>query len=141
MALCEGQIALANEFLGYDYSLTGTVTKGQQLGRTIGYPTANIQIEEDYKLVPQNGVYVAKCVLNQKTVYGMMNIGNRPTVNGITQTIEINLFDFNDDLYGQTITVSLLKRMRDEQKFESLEALKNQLAFDKQTALSYINQL
>lgn len=141
MALCEGQIALANEFLGYDYSLTGTVTKGQQLGRTIGYPTANIQIEEDYKLVPQNGVYVAKCILNQKTVYGMMNIGNRPTVNGITQTIEINLFDFNDDLYGQTITVSLLKRMRDEQKFESLEALKNQLAFDKQIALSYINQL
>lgn len=141
MALCEGQIALANVFLGYDYSLTGTVTKGQQLGRTIGYPTANIQIEEDYKLVPQNGVYVAKCVLNQKTVYGMMNIGNRPTVNGITQTIEINLFDFNDDLYGQTITVSLLKRMRDEQKFESLEALKNQLALDKQTALSYINQL
>jgi riboflavin kinase/FMN adenylyltransferase len=141
MALCEGQIALANVFLGYDYSLTGTVTKGQQLGRTIGYPTANIQIEEDYKLVPQNGVYVAKCVINQKTVYGMMNIGNRPTVNGITQTIEINLFDFNDDLYGQTITVSLLKRMRDEQKFESLEALKNQLAFDKQTALSYINQL
>ena len=141
MALCEGQIALANEFLGYDYSLTGTVTKGQQLGRTIGYPTANIQIEEDYKLVPENGVYVAKCVLNQKTVYGMMNIGNRPTVNGITQTIEINLFDFNDDLYGQTITVSLLKRMRDEQKFESLEALKNQLALDKQTALSYINQL
>ena len=70
-----------------------------------------------------------------------MNIGNRPTVNGITQTIEINLFDFNDDLYGQTITVSLLKRMRDEQKFESLEALKNQLALDKQTALSYINQL
>ncbi len=141
MALCEGQIALANEFLGYDYSLTGTVTKGQQLGRTIGYPTANIQIEEDYKLVPQNGVYVAKCVLNQKMVYGMMNIGNRPTVNGITQTIEINLFDFNDDLYGQTITVSLLKRMRDEQKFESLEALKNQLALDKQTALSYIKQL
>ena len=141
MALCEGQIALANEFLGYDYSLTGTVTKGQQLGRTIGYPTANIQIEEDYKLVPENGVYVAKYVLNQKMVYGMMNIGNRPTVNGITQTIEINLFDFNDDLYGQTITVSLLKRMRDEQKFESLEALKNQLALDKQTALSYINQL
>jgi riboflavin kinase/FMN adenylyltransferase len=141
MALCEGQITLANEYLGYDYSLTGTVTKGQQLGRTIGYPTANIQIEEDYKLVPQNGVYVAKCVLNQKTVYGMMNIGNRPTVNGITQTIEINLFDFNDDLYGQTITVSLLKRMRDEQKFESLDALKNQLAHDKISAENYISQL
>lgn len=140
-ALSEGQIELANDYLGYEYSMTGTVTKGQQLGRTIGYPTANIQIEEDYKLIPQNGVYVAKCLVNQQTIYGMMNIGNRPTVNGITQTIEINLFDFNEDIYGQTITVALLKRMRNEQKFDSLDALKNQLALDKQTALSYINQL
>jgi riboflavin kinase/FMN adenylyltransferase len=140
-ALSEGQIELANEYLGYDYSLTGTVTKGQQLGRTIGYPTANIHIEEDYKLIPQNGVYVAKCLVNQQTIYGMMNIGNRPTVNGVTQTIEVNLFDFNDDIYGQTITVSLLKRLRNEQKFDSLDALKNQLALDKQAALSYIYQL
>lgn len=140
-ALSEGQIELANEYLGYDYSLTGTVTKGQQLGRTIGYPTANILIEEDYKLIPQHGVYVAQCLVNQQTIYGMMNIGNRPTVNGVTQTIEVNLFDFNDDIYGQTITVSLLKRLRNEQKFDSLDALKNQLALDKQAALSYIHQL
>ncbi len=140
-ALSEGQIELANEYLGYDYSLTGIVTKGQQLGRTIGYPTANITIEEDYKLIPKNGVYVAKCQHNQQTVYGMMNIGNRPTVNGTTQTIEINLFDFNEDLYGQTITVSLLKRMRDEQKFDSLDALKSQLALDKLTAQEHISRL
>nr|WP_294777130.1 bifunctional riboflavin kinase/FAD synthetase [uncultured Flavobacterium sp.] len=140
-ALSEGQIELANDYLGYEYSMTGTVTKGQQLGRTIGYPTANIQIEEDYKLIPQNGVYVAKCLVNQQTIYGMMNIGNRPTVDGITQTIEINLFDFNEDIYGQNVTVALLKRMRNEQKFDSLDALKNQLALDKQTALSYISQL
>lgn len=140
-ALSEGQIELANDYLGYDYSLTGTVTKGQQLGRTIGYPTANIHIDEDYKLIPKNGVYIAKSVLNGKTVFGMMNIGNRPTVNGTTQTIEINFFDFDQDLYDQTITVSLLKRMRDEQKFESLDALKNQLALDKITAQDYVSQL
>lgn len=140
-ALSEGNIELANDYLGYEYSLTGIVSKGKQLGRTIGYPTANIHIEEDYKLIPQNGVYVAKSVLNGKTVYGMMNIGNRPTVEGTSLTIEINFFDFDQDLYDQKITVSLLKRMRNEQKFESLDALKNQLAIDKSTAKDYISQL
>ena len=140
-ALSEGNIELANDYLGYDYSLTGNVSKGKQLGRTIGYPTANIHIEEDYKLIPENGVYIAKSVIDQKTVYGMMNIGNRPTVDGNTLTIEINYFDFDQDLYDQTITVSLLKRMRDEQKFESLDALKNQLAVDKQTAVDHIKRL
>jgi riboflavin kinase/FMN adenylyltransferase len=140
-ALREGDIELANDYLGYDYSLTGIVSKGKQLGRTIGYPTANIQIEEDYKLIPQNGVYVAKSMIEGKLVYGMMNIGNRPTVNGTTQTIEINFFDFDQDLYTQKITVSLLKRMRDEQKFDSLDALKNQLALDKTTAQNFISQL
>lgn len=140
-ALSEGNIELANDYLGYEYSLTGIVSKGKQLGRTIGYPTANIHIEEEYKLIPQNGVYVAKSVLNGKTVYGMMNIGNRPTVEGTSLTIEINFFDFDQDLYGQKITVSLLKRMRDEQKFESLDALKNQLALDKSTATNYLKQL
>jgi riboflavin kinase/FMN adenylyltransferase len=140
-ALEEGNICLANEYLGYEYSLSGTVSKGKQLGRTIGYPTANIEIQESYKLIPQNGVYIAKCAVNGKTVFGMMNIGTRPTVAGTSQTIEIHLFDFNQDLYGQLLTVSLLQRMRAEQKFESLEALKNQLAQDKKTALAYINTL
>lgn len=140
-ALTEGNIELANDYLGYDYSLTGIVTKGKQLGRTIGYPTANISLEEDYKLIPQNGVYVAKSILSGQTVYGMMNIGNRPTVDGTTLTIEVHYFDFDQDLYDQKITVSLLKRMRNEQKFDSLEALKNQLAFDKSNAQGYISQL
>ena len=140
-ALLEGNIELATNFLGYDYSLTGIIIKGKQLGRTIGYPTANITIEEDYKLIPNNGVYIAKSVLNGKTVFGMMNIGTRPTVDGTKQTIEINFFDFKQDLYGQKITISLLHRMRSEQKFESIVALKNQLGKDKKTALSFIDNL
>ena len=140
-ALLEGNIELATNYLGYDYSLTGIIFKGKQLGRTIGYPTANITIEEDYKLIPNNGVYIAKSVLNGKTVFGMMNIGTRPTVDGTKQTIEINFFDFKQDLYGQKITISPLHRMRSEQKFESLDALKNQLEKDKKTALSFIENL
>jgi riboflavin kinase/FMN adenylyltransferase len=140
-ALLEGNIELATNFLGYDYSLTGIIIKGKQLGRTIGYPTANITIEEDYKLIPNNGVYIVKSVLNGKTVFGMMNIGTRPTVDGTKQTIEINFFDFKQDLYGQKITISLLHRMRSEQKFESIDALKNQLGKDKKTALAFIENL
>ena len=140
-ALLEGDIELATNYLGYDYSLTGIIFKGKQLGRTIGYPTANITIEEDYKLIPNNGVYIAKSVLNGKTVFGMMNIGTRPTVDGTKQTIEINFFDFKQDLYGQKITISLLHRMRSEQKFESIDALKNQLGKDKKTALAFIENL
>ncbi len=140
-ALLEGNIELATNYLGYDYSLTGIIFKGKQLGRTIGYPTANITIEEDYKLIPNNGVYIAKSVLNGKTVFGMMNIGTRPTVDGTKQTIEINFFDFKQDLYEQKITISLLHRMRSEQKFESIDALKNQLSKDKKTALAFIENL
>jgi riboflavin kinase/FMN adenylyltransferase len=140
-ALLEGNTELAANYLGYDYSLTGIIFKGKQLGRTIGYPTANITIEEDYKLIPNNGVYIAKSVLNGKTVFGMMNIGTRPTVDGTKQTIEINFFDFRQDLYGQKITISLLHRMRSEQKFESIDALKNQLGKDKMMAENYISKL
>ena len=140
-ALLEGNIELATTYLGYNYSLTGIISKGKQLGRTIGYPTANIKIEEDYKLIPLNGVYVAKSFLNGIIFYGMMNIGTRPTVEGVNQTIEVHFFDFNQDLYNQKITVSLLKRMRSEQKFESIEALKSQLLLDKITAQDYISQL
>lgn len=140
-ALLEGNIELATTYLGYNYSLTGIISKGKQLGRTIGYPTANIKIEENYKLIPLNGVYIAKSIISGKTVFGMMNIGTRPTVDGTIQTIEVNYFDFKQDLYGQRITVSLLHRMRSEQKFESLDALKNQLSKDKAMAENYISQL
>ena len=140
-ALLQGSIELATTYLGYNYSLSGIIYKGKQLGRTIGYPTANIKIKEDYKLIPLNGVYIAKSILNEITVFGMMNIGTRPTVDGTTQTIEVNFFDFNQNLYGQKITVSLLHRMRSEQKFESVDALKNQLGKDKAMAKNYISQL
>ncbi|NBU82719.1 MAG: riboflavin biosynthesis protein RibF, partial [Flavobacteriaceae bacterium] len=99
-ALLEGNIGLATRYLGYNYTLTGIISKGKQLGRTIGFPTANINIEEEYKLIPLKGVYIAKSVLNGKTFFGMMNIGTRPTVDGTTQTIEINFFDFKQDLYN-----------------------------------------
>lgn len=140
-ALLEGNVELASNYLGHHYSLSGIVCKGKQLGRTIGYPTANINIEEPYKLIPHNGVYIAKCLINGKTVFGMMNIGTNPTVDGKTQNIEIHFFDFNQDLYGKKITVALLKRIRNEQKFESVEALKNQLNADKSTSLDYIRNL
>lgn len=138
-ALNDGDITLANKFLGYAYSLSGEVVKGQQLGRTIGYPTANIMIKEDYKLIPQNGVYVVQSDILGQTVFGMMNIGNRPTVNGTTQTIEVHFLDFDQDLYGQTLSISLLKRLRDEQKFPSLESLKSQLFKDKSDTISFLN--
>lgn len=139
-ALTEGNMALANEYLGYDYFLTGIITKGKQLGRTIGFPTANLKIEENYKLIPQNGAYVVKSIINQKTVYGMMNIGYNPTVAGENLSIEIHYFDFNQDIYNQKIVVSILERLRPEQKFGSVNLLKEQLTNDRKTALAYLNK-
>jgi len=139
-ALLEGNMALANEFLGYDYFISGTVFKGKQLGRTIGFPTANLKIEENYKLIPRNGAYVVKSIINQKTVFGMMNIGFNPTVASENLSIEIHYFDFDDDLYDQKISVSILERLRPEQKFGSVALLKEQLEKDKKTALEYINK-
>jgi riboflavin kinase / FMN adenylyltransferase len=140
-ALTEGNMALANEYLGYECFLTGTVVKGKQLGATIGFPTANFQIEENYKLIPRNGVYVVKSIINQKTVFGMMNIGFNPTVAGEHLSIEIHYFDFNGDLYDQKISVSLLKYLRAEQKFDSVALLKQQLEKDKKSALDHIAKL
>ena len=140
-ALLEGNMALANEYLGYDYFLTGTIIKGKQLGRTIGFPTANLKIKENYKLIPQNGVYIVKSTIDGLTVFGMMNIGFNPTVDGQQQSIEIHYFDFNADLYNQKISVSILHRIRSEQKFESVNLLKAQLEIDKKTAWSYLNKV
>lgn len=140
-ALIEGNVALANEYLGYDYPLTGVVVKGKQLGRTIGFPTANLKIEENFKLIPKNGVYIVKSTIHSKTVLGMMNIGLNPTVEGKHQTIEINYFDFDEDLYNQKITVSVLARIRSEEKFDSVALLKEQLERDRNTALAYFKNL
>jgi riboflavin kinase/FMN adenylyltransferase len=138
-ALEEGDISLANEYLGYDYFLTGTIIKGKQLGRTIGFPTANLKIEENYKPIPRNGVYIVSSFINNERFFGMMNIGYNPTVGGENQSIEINFFDFNQDLYHQKITVSILQRIRSEQKFESVSLLKTQLEKDETTARTFIN--
>lgn len=138
-ALNEGNMALANEYLGYNYFLNGTIVKGKQLGRTIGFPTANINIEEDYKLIPKIGVYVVKATINNESLFGMMNIGFNPTVNGEKQTIEVHLFNFDKDIYDQNIEVSLLHYIRDEQKFSSVDALKAQLHQDKMESLAFID--
>jgi riboflavin kinase/FMN adenylyltransferase len=138
-SLEEGAITLANEYLGYNYFFSGTVVKGNQLGRTLGFPTANIQIDENYKLIPKNGVYFVKSKINEKLVFGMMNIGTRPTVDGKNQSIEVHFFEFELDLYDMKITIELVTFIREEQKFESLEALKNQLFKDKQICKNYIN--
>jgi len=140
-ALLEGNMALANEYLGYDYFLTGTVIKGKQLGRTIGFPTANLKIEENYKLIPKNGVYSIKSTINGETVFGMMNIGFNPTVAGENLSIEIHYFDFEADIYDQKISVSMLHYLRPEQKFDSVTLLKEQLRKDKKEAIAYLNQL
>ncbi len=139
-AILGGAIALANEYLGYPYLLTGTVVKGQQLGRTIGFPTANIHITENYKLIPKNGVYLVRSIIEETLVYGMMNIGVRPTVDGLNRTIEVFFIDYEGDLYNQTLQIELLEFIREEQKFESLDALKTQIENDKATAISYINK-
>ena len=140
-ALLEGNMALANDYLGYDYFITGTVIQGKQLGRTINFPTANLAIQENYKLIPQNGVYIVKSSIDNKLVYGMMNIGFNPTVNGQNRSIEVHYFDFDADLYSKEIRVSILHRIRSEQKFPTFDLLKAQLEKDKQVAISYLNHL
>lgn len=137
-ALIKGEIHKANTYLGYNFMLTGVVTKGKGLGKQLGYPTANIDIAEDYKIIPKHGSYIISSVIDEAVVYGMMNIGMNPTVNGTKETIEVHFFDFQKDIYGETIQIDLLHRIRNEEKFESVEALKLQLAKDKERALEYI---
>ncbi|MDP2067672.1 MAG: bifunctional riboflavin kinase/FAD synthetase [Lutibacter sp.] len=133
-----GNIEEANRYLGYHFMLKGDIVKGNNLGEKIGFPTANLSIEENYKLLPKTGSYIVKSELENQTVYGMMNIGYNPTVKGKKQTIEIHFFDFNKDLYGKKIQVEVLKFLRDEQKFDSVEVLKKQLVNDRQKSLKII---
>ena len=121
-----------NQFLGRPYELNGKVIKGNGVGRTIKYPTANIEIKEIYKLIPPKGVYLVKIYLGENEFSGMMNIGNRPTINGLNQTIEVYIFDFNKDIYGKILKVCFLKKIRKEKKFDSLPSLKSQLKKDEE---------
>lgn len=137
-AITAGNISLANSYLGYNYFFSGTVIEGKKLGRTIGFPTANITVEADYKLIPKIGVYVISSSFNNSAIYGLMNIGTNPTVGGENLSIEIHFFDFNENLYHQKMEITILERIRDEQKFESLEALKTQIGKDKEFAISFL---
>ena len=139
-SLLEGNISLANAYLGYPYMLSGIVVKGNQLGRTIGFPTANIEVSENYKLIPKNGVYIVTTIVNNQTVFGMMNIGIKPTLGDNIPSIEVHLLNFSEDIYGQKIQVNVIERLRDEQKFESFEALKSQLEIDKTNTVDYFKK-
>jgi riboflavin kinase/FMN adenylyltransferase len=140
-ALADGNLKTANNYLGYSFMLNGIVVNGKQLGGTIGYPTANINIQETYKLIPKTGVYVVKSNIKNTTIFGMMNIGYRPTVNGNHQTIEVHFFDFNQDLYGMYLTVELLYFLRDERKFDEIPLLVLQLKKDEKNARNYIKKM
>ncbi|MEZ4810221.1 MAG: bifunctional riboflavin kinase/FAD synthetase [Allomuricauda sp.] len=139
-ALLEGDIATANSYLSYPYMLTGTIIKGRGLGKQFGFPTANLRIAEKYKLIPKNGAYVIKGTLHGKAYYGMMNIGFNPTVSGTEKTIEINFFEFEGNLYDQKVQVGILHRIRDEHKFDSIEALRVQLEKDRNLSLDLISK-
>lgn len=138
-ALREGAVDTANELLGYSYFFSGTVVSGNKLGRTIGYPTANIEVENADKLIPGNGVYAVTVEIDNKTENGMMNIGVRPTIGESKRTIEVNLFNFDKDIYGASVKVNLQAFLRPEVKFNGLDALKNQLAIDKENSLKVLN--
>ena len=141
--ITEKNIQQANNLLGYAYSFEGFVVRGNQLGRTIGFPTANLHINDEEKLIPSNGVYAVKikgeCSYGQ-LLNGMMNIGVRPTVDGHKKVIEVNIFDFDQDIYDQTIVVQVFEFIRGEQKFDGLESLKQQLAQDKMHTASILQK-
>jgi riboflavin kinase/FMN adenylyltransferase len=138
-ALEVGEVTKAAKYLGKYYHITGTVVKGNQLGRTIGFPTANIKVADTNKQIPANGVYAVKVFINSRIVLGMLNSGVRPTVDGLTHAVEVHLFDFNEDLYGHELKVQFVDKLRNEIKFENLQALTNQLEKDKLHALAILS--
>ena len=140
-ALIEGNIKLANQYLGYSYYISGKVVEGKKIGRTIGYPTANIQINENYKLLPKNGVYVVSSEIDNILYFGMMNIGKNPTIGENDQSIEVHFFNLNEDIYNKNLQISILEHIREEQKFNSLSELQAQLDKDKLFSLNYIQNL
>lgn len=138
-SLLNGEINAANQFLGYNYFIEGTVVEGNQKGREIGFPTANIKINEWYKLIPTQGVYAVKVRVDNNWHNGMLNIGFRPTLNETTETIEVNIFNFNENIYTKDIRIEFYERIRDEQKFESFSDLKKQLEIDKEKTIQVLN--
>ena len=144
-AIQRGDFETANSFLGYPFALHGTVVEGQKIGRKIQYPTANVETSDSDKIIPGFGVYAVKARIQEQWYHGMLNIGNRPTFNNNAdqRSIEVHLFDFEADIYGAPIELVFYKKLREDQKFSSIEALKDQLALDKTDTLAYFanNQL
>jgi riboflavin kinase / FMN adenylyltransferase len=137
-ALDNGDLETANNYLGYPFMLNGTVVKGKGIGKTISFPTANLEIKETYKLIPKNGVYVVKSELDGNETFGLMSIGTNPTVGGTSRTIETYFLDTQKDLYGQTIEIALLAKIREEETFDSMESLQKAIKNDEAFARKYI---
>lgn len=139
-ALLSGDVKTANNYLGHNFSITGKVVGGKKLGRTIGYPTANIDINDKYKIIPADGVYAVNVIHDGKIFEGMLNIGNNPTVEGKGRSIEVNIFNFDKEIYGDDATIIFIERLRDEVKFNGLEQLKEQLSKDKENAIQALSK-
>ena len=139
-AILTGEIKKCNEFLGRNFMLTGKVVYGEGLGKKINFPTANIKIKENYKIIPKNGVYLVKTTLNSNIYFGMMNIGVRPTVGGKNKSLEIHFFNFKDNIYNKTVSIEIISKIRDEEKFSSIDELKIQLKKDEEFCLRIINK-
>lgn len=136
-ALMQGDVHKAGRLLGHSFGITGIVVKGLQIGTTIGYPTANIEVKHPYKLIPPEGIYAVWVIYDDRRYQGMLYIGNRPTIDhDLKQTIEVNIFDFNQDIYGKELKVEFIEYLRGDVKFTTIEALKDQLTEDKQAALN-----
>ena len=136
----QGDIKTTKKYLGRYFMITGKVVKGDGLGKKINYPTANIFIEETYKIIPKDGVYLVETIIEDKLFNGMMNIGHRPTIGTNVKSIEVHLFNFNEDIYGKVISIKMISKIRDEKKFSSIEALKEQLVKDENYCLKLINK-
>ena len=136
----QGDIKTTEKYLGRSFNLTGKIVKGDGLGKKINYPTANIFIEETYKIIPKDGVYLVETIIKDKLFNGMMNIGHRPTIGTNVKSIEVHLFNFNEDIYGKVISIKMISKIRDEKKFSSIEALKEQLVKDENFCLKLINK-
>ncbi len=139
-AILTGEIKKCNEFLGRNFMLTGKVVYGEGLGKKMNFPTANIKIKENYKIIPKNGVYLVKTAINSNIYFGMMNIGVRPTVGGKNKSLEIHFFNFKDNIYNKTVSIEIISKIRDEEKFSSIDELKIQLKKDEEFCLRIINK-
>lgn len=137
-ALADGHVDEARNFLGNYYQLTGLVVHGDKIGRSLGFPTANIYVEHKFKLIPADGIYAVTLVIDKKEYKGMLYIGKRPTLNKIEQTIEVNIFDFSNDIYDEPVKVNFVKQIRSDIKFENLEQLKEQLRLDREEAIKVL---